>query len=1518
MMTRPARGKLGLFSKDRNAKVALVMVMLLVGSAVAVYNADTLYLAGEDTLTSQLPSSLIPNATNSLMLLTTDGNGEPVADQVYTVEVVQGNDTLVEHRGRTDARGYAAPMFEVPHFEGEAEIRVTSGEQVLVKPVDPVATSHIFLTTDKPIYQPGQTVHARVLVLRGDRVAEGSKAVFEVKTPEGDLVLRKDSKLNAYGVTSFDYRLSDQLPLGDYELKVIVDGQEAVRTVKVDEYVLPRFEITVGDMKPWYTPGETVDGYILAKYFFGQRVVGQASLAVNVYTGTNWTYIYGIAAQNLDDGAFEFTVDTNQLKRKVDDLFRGQDVDTVLLEFNFTVSDTGGHLETESYIVTYATQPIVVSVLTDANVEGEKSTYYAVARFPNGAPVADADVKFWFDKHEDASKKATTDDRGIAALRFTYDPDSTYIHINVTKDEYTSQTDLKLAEATGLKVVPDRTTYQVGDVARMSILYSGRAASDLLYYDVVADGFTIATGHISMKGTRTNLDLPVTSDFGRLTSVRVYKVERNFNIARDVAVIGVQKTGDLDVEITPGESSYLPQEDVSIDIRVSRDGEGVAAMLGVSIVDNAVFELGSRFTGFEEVLAGLLPQYSDPIYQFMGYLFVGDTPLPSTTVDQWRKIEAAPVETTGKEQGEAAASLEDQAVVAYWTVLAALGIAALLYLAIRGPKTKQARALAVVAMLVLVSAGAVGVVLMQDEDEDFGTFADNMGFGQDMAKDAMEEEGGIAPPQVPDAWRDWDNEMDGGVMPTDDNKGAGGGGGEYLLPKTTITRQFFPETWAWIPVLPTDDGGEATLELTAPDSITSWDVSVLASTRDARVGIGHQNVTVFQEFFVEPDLPAKAFLDDTFPLKVQVYNYGEPPEGQDTVDITVTLDNADWFDIAGDRQQTISLSSGEVGSVEFTITLTKVGVNEITVHGEGTFATRIFEDTVIRPLRVKPVGDKVTDLYQGRLSPGDDVTYDLTLSPALIENSENAWVKLQGGVEAAVLEGADSYIHYVSGCGEQSLSTLNIDVLAFRTVREGELDEAKLLEYEMIVNQGIIHELQYLLDAKNGEGRGIVWFPGDQDVHIWLTSWGVITFKDAQVAGFTVDDKIITDMQDWLLSQQKGDGSWEFPSWGLYEFNNPKLQQKRVATTAYVAHALMYSGIPSTDGAIQDAVAYLKAHIEETDNWDDPYVLALTLKVLAEADGPRTQLAEDIADQLHELAQEDNGTVYWGTTTNMISNDYFGEGVGFDMMWSRNPGFNIEATGYATQALHLVGRYSGDVDGGLKYLLDHRSSLGGYFSTQDTVVAFQTIYEVSTKQAPVDIDVEVLVDDEVVYTLKMDETNRDITYLYDLRPHLVDAETPVRLRATGEGFIMYQVYLEQWIPWEVKPIDDRLVLILVPPDADPRVGVPYPVEVTVRNEQDRSIQMALVELVAPVGMEFDEESLEDLADSGKVDNMEFEDDVVRLYINDVVKDEPIQFTYKMVPHEEAQVTWAGNRVFDMYNALVEMQLAPLKLDIGPA
>jgi hypothetical protein len=588
----------------------------------------------------------------------------------------------------------------------------------------------------------------------------------------------------------------------------------------------------------------------------------------------------------------------------------------------------------------------------------------------------------------------------------------------------------------------------------------------------------------------------------------------------------------------------------------------------------------------------------------------------------------------------------------------------------------------------------------------------------------------------------------------------------------------------------------------------------------------------------------------------------------------------------------------------------EVGVHELRVTGESS----TFVDTVARPLRVKPAGERLTDMFQGRLTGGNTTSYELELVPELIANSSNAWVKLQGGIEAAIIDGAEGFIQYVSGCGEQSLSTLSIDVLAFRSVRGGDLDEAKLMQLEAIVNQGITHELQYLLEANNKEGRGIVWFPGDQDVHPWLTAWGVITFKDAQLAGFTVDDSIITDMQKWLKTTQKDDGSFVFPEWGIYEYNNPKLRSKTLATTAYVAHALIYSGVPTTDPEVVKAAEYVVAHIQDAENWADPYTLALGLKLLADTGEGTGALATRIADKLHELRTEDNGTTSWASATNMISNEKFMGDMGWGGMWNSNPGFVIETTGYAAQALYASGRHLGDVEGAVKFLIEHRNELGCWFSTQDTVVAFQSIYYVSDRRTDVDMDIDVLVDGVVAFEVSFDEASSDLTYLFDLRPLLGPVTTDVELRATGTGFIMYQVFLEQWVPWNGI---DYVPLELKVDYASTAVVVGGSLRATasLTNRQDVPLKMALIELMAPVGMSLDASDFDALLESGLVDNIEWLDGGVRLYVNDLEAGEAVSFDYDLVGNMPADVTVAGNRAFDMYNSLITTELEPVEISV---
>jgi CD109 antigen len=677
-------------------------------------------------------------------------------------------------------------------------------------------------------------------------------------------------------------------------------------------------------------------------------------------------------------------------------------------------------------------------------------------------------------------------------------------------------------------------------------------------------------------------------------------------------------------------------------------------------------------------------------------------------------------------------------------------------------------------------------------------------------------------------------------------------------------------------------------------------VEAIASTKDAQLGIGKANVTVFQEFFVEPDIPVSVVRGDEFPLRVLVYNY-------DSVESNITIELAgdSWFTLLSDSVQYAVVDAQSVSSVDFVIKAEKVGNHNITIDAY----TSTLADKVVKEMTVEPDGKKEETVENGQLDNDMNVDVDIELDPERVENSENAFVKLQGGMEAVALDGAENYIHFVSGCGEQSMSTLSIDILAYATVQNMDGTVEKLFEYETMVNQGIQHELTFLLPGNNGVGRGIVWFPSDQDVHPWLTSWGLITFQDAVDAGFNLDDDIITDMQDWLVSQQNADGSYEFPDWGIYETNNPILKAKKVATTAYITRALLYSGYDPGSSAVSLALDYIDEHISE--HWDDSYTLALSLIALEDGNGDTT-LRNDIGSRLEELKEEENGTAYWTSDTNMISDgdDFFGWGY-------RSSPRIIETTGYAIMALHKHGGHSSTVNMAVNYLLTHRTGLGGFFSTQDTVVAFQALVGIGEINIE-ELDVTVEVDGVELDTIKFTEDNKDLTYLIDLRPYLGETTT-VTLTSSGEGSVLYQVYSSQYIPWDISRANEPLEMTLDVTYSATNITVNDMITATLTLEYLGSaakLKMVLVNLRAPVGFSFVAYNFDYMIAQGRISNYEINDRECMVYIEDIYPDTPITLGYNLLANKPIKGVVQGIHAYDMYNPDLDVEIEPVTITVN--
>ncbi len=698
----------------------------------------------------------------------------------------------------------------------------------------------------------------------------------------------------------------------------------------------------------------------------------------------------------------------------------------------------------------------------------------------------------------------------------------------------------------------------MGDTANFDIIYAGGSMTRNVYWDLVSRGYLVDRGVVQLEDGRTSLQLVVGPDTEPFAQLRVYKIEEDMGVSRDAVTFSVGDASMLTVDVSTDNSSYYPRDTVDLSFYVENGGAPTMAALGVSVVDEAVYEVGGTFQGFEEIVFGLDEEFVIPQYQILTYVYAGVGTLPSESTEVVSEMDEGRAMSTWPENLATAEDIQVEASRGYWFSLylcAAVGL--MVFMGSRARGRNYGLVAGVVALLI-----AAGMVT---------AYVATLGFG------GSSDSGPV--PRVPaadgDAFFDRSTEFMGtGDFDTayGDDSSTDGSSGSVSRP--SIVRQYFPETWYWNPCLLTDENGRANVTLTAPDSITSWQVDVIASTSDGMIGTGSDSVTVFQPFFVEPDIPVSVVRGDEFPLSVMIYNYLDTEQT-----VNVTLVDDPWFTLVSPSDQTVTVPSGYVSSVSFTIIAEKVGWHTVTVSAESEEAS----DAVVRPMEVVPDGKKVETLFNGDVGNGS-VTQTLYLMEDMIEGSENAWVKIQGSVDAVLLEGVDEFIRYVSGCGEQSLSMLSIDILAYATVVDLGTSPEKMFEYESIVNQGIQHELMYLVEPENGIGRGIVWFPGDQDVHPWLTSWGLIAFQDAVDAGFGLDEDIITDMQDWLKSIQQDDGSWEFPDWGIYEFNNPILKAKDIAATGYIARALLRSGVPASDSCIQAAVDYVQSRISTVEN----------------------------------------------------------------------------------------------------------------------------------------------------------------------------------------------------------------------------------------------------------------------------------------------------------------------------------------------
>ena len=148
------------------------------------------------------------------------------------------------------------------------------GRDHLTYPITIQAPARVLLTTDKPRYQPGQTIHLRSLILNGrtQQPMAGEPVTFEICDGKDNKLFKETRSTSAYGIAATDFVLADELNPGTFHVCAHTTAARSDQAVEVKRYVLPKFNLQVTTGQPYYLPGQTVAGSVQASYFFGKPV----------------------------------------------------------------------------------------------------------------------------------------------------------------------------------------------------------------------------------------------------------------------------------------------------------------------------------------------------------------------------------------------------------------------------------------------------------------------------------------------------------------------------------------------------------------------------------------------------------------------------------------------------------------------------------------------------------------------------------------------------------------------------------------------------------------------------------------------------------------------------------------------------------------------------------------------------------------------------------------------------------------------------------------------------------------------------------------------------------------------------------------------------------------------------------------------------------------------------------------------------------------------------------------------
>lgn len=688
-------------------------------------------------------------------------------------------------------------------------------------------------------------------------------------------------------------------------------------------------------------------------------------------------------------------------------------------------------------------------------------------------------------------------------------------------------------------------------------------------------------------------------------------------------------------------------------------------------------------------------------------------------------------------------------------------------------------------------------------------------------------------------------------------------------------RNIFLESLAFVPELVTENS-KANYETKISDNITTWNIQAVGNSKEGKLGFASQNFKVFKEFFVDFSLPTNSVVTDNVSIPVTVYNYTE-----NALDVELNAINNEWSKI-GEYSKVVNVPANSTQMIYIPLEIIKAGDNTLRIESK----SGNISDIVEKKLTVSINGMQKEEVISSG-SIEKKMEQDVLFRDQAIDETKKIRVKLYPSTISQIVENMDKILEMPTGCFEQVSSSLYPDFLALKYLKYNNLSspeiEKKALEY---INAGYQKLLTYEVKGEKG-GYSLY---GDSPAEPVITAFGLMEMNDLSKV-YNVDENVILNMKEYLFSEQKLDGSFDYVS----TYIGGATSNTDLAMNAYITWAL--SEVCPDDKKLEKSVKYLE---KKLDSVEDNYTLALIANVFSNTQNDKTN---DVIKRLMKDVISEEDSVYMRSDIR----DYYGSYGIYQ---------NIQTTALTSLALTKNKSNSKTNKEFVDYLIKSKDSNGTWGTTQNTILALKAINEYSE-----DTDVS-----EQTITVKLNDKTETIDIaknsldLYEVTFDNVSDENKILIEMK-KGKIVYEITKEYYKNYDEIQFETDLNSSgrLIAEQSITQTGKVNDVitqNIRVINKTNEHITNGLVQINIPQGCKVDEDSLMMLKYNQIIEKYEYNYGKIDLYLREFEANEEINLEVKYRALYPETITGGAVRIYDYYNPEIETICKPNMITIS--